>query len=195
MIGQAIEARDRPERAHPLGIVWRPSNQIHARLSEGLHTGAANLLTKARRALTVGDVDRALGYLDHADRLPFDEHEQVRPGWHVAYTELVMAVTSALEECPENDCAWLDAAIEVLTAHGAGWGAAAVRCALATAAEDWTISRREKARIAAAVGPVPPPEVNREPPADAQARVTGMMDMVMVTIAYEEALERAFDRE
>jgi hypothetical protein len=87
----ALQRELQAERDRPLGALRTPSNRIMAGVSHGLQIAADNLLTKALKAMMIGDPAKAQGYVERAVRLPFDEHEQNDPAWVGRLDDAVLA--------------------------------------------------------------------------------------------------------
>ncbi len=100
--------QDRRNRG--FGDVQRMSDQVRQRFSVAGQEAADNLLVKALRAIETADHARAARYIQRAVDLPFDEHEQAYPALISAHMALFIVVTDMLDECPEGDATWLDAA-------------------------------------------------------------------------------------
>lgn len=76
---------------------------------------ATNLLTKAVQALDTDESERARRYVDRAVRLPYDRHEETEPVAMAVHLMLFCDVSDAVEGSDEDDAAWLEAAIGVLS--------------------------------------------------------------------------------
>lgn len=138
---------------------------------------AQNLLTKAIRALDAGDADRAARFVDHAARLPFDEHERRAPAGMEAHMRLFMAVTDAMETSAEDDSRWLDAALQLLTTWDE-WAQGEICDILADILHDYELLPRERARIREALRGAPEHQglMDQDLPADQLAeRVLGLL--------------------
>ncbi len=98
----------------PLRDVVIASNLVAQRFSQASAAAAENLLDKALRSLAEGDEVRANVLITRAVSLPFDEHEEVRPGRWAAHMMLYLALSEAVDESYEDDDTWFDAAL-------AGW--------------------------------------------------------------------------
>lgn len=118
---------------------------------------AENLLTKAHRALTAGDRERAAGYIDRAAHLPFDDFERHVPAIVAAEYLLYVTLTDRMEDCPEGDESWLDGVQTVLESDSPARHelAATLRDALIDGA-----TQRERHRAEQLLTPYPP--VKRE---------------------------------
>lgn len=157
--------------------------------SFALMEGAENLLVKAMRRWR-DDQPRALGYVDVALRLPFDDHERTVPAASVASFLLFSMVTDELEDCPEGDTLWLDAALQVLD-HAEPTARFHMRDVLAAIDQDYVVSDQEHRRLRAAVKRIPP----RPPLRDLtdlglkqlRAEVASIVDSC---VDYQEALEQ-----
>jgi hypothetical protein len=115
---------------------------------------ADDLLAKANRALTDGDLQRAGHFIDRAAALNSDEHEQPAPAAYAAGMMLFTAVTDTLERSREGDSRWLDAAVETLSSCD-GWGQSEMRHTLLVVRQDYIIEPSESRTIGVAVAQVP----------------------------------------
>lgn len=149
-LGNLLAARaDRP-----FGEVQWVSDRTLQPFSISGWMGAENLLTKARRAIDAGDLDRARKLVDRAARLPYDDHEQAAPAALAAHMELFNVVTDALEEAYADDSRWLDAALAVLTTadEPARYD---MRDVLAAIDQDYALNPPESSRLRSAIAPIP----------------------------------------
>lgn len=143
------------ERAdQPFGDVELVSGQTLAPFSRAGLTAGDNLLAKADRALTEGDLERAGHFVDRAVALNYDEHEQTAPAAFAASMMLFHAVTDALEVSGEGDSRWLDAAVEALSS-ASGWAQSEMRHTLLVVRQDYVIEPGESRIIRDAVADVP----------------------------------------
>src|SRR5450755_3005201 len=101
-----------------LGDVQVQSNLAASTQSFTTARGARNLLTKARRELAAGHVERATSYVDRALRLPYNETAEAPTAAFEAHMILFMTVSRALEHSAEGDSTWLAAAEATLTQCG-----------------------------------------------------------------------------
>lgn len=156
--------------------------------SVALLEGAENLLAKAVKWWQ-DDRPRALGYIERASRLPFDDHERVLPAASAAGFLLYTMVVDEFEDCPEGDTLWLDAALQVLEVDTTA--RFYLRDVLVTADQDYDVSADEHRLLRAAVEPIPPRPVLRAltdlGPDRLRDEVIAIVD---VCVAYQEALEQ-----
>jgi hypothetical protein len=101
-----------------LGDVQVQSNLAESARSLTTALAAKNLLTKARRHLATGQVERAGSYLDRALHLPYDETEEAPTAANEAHMLLFTIVSKAMEQSDEGDPTWLDAAEATLPRCG-----------------------------------------------------------------------------
>jgi len=143
------------ERANqPFGDTELVSGQTRSPFSKGKQAAADNLLAKADRALAAGDLERVRLLVDRAAALAYDEHEETDPAAQAASMLLFMFVTDTLEETPEGDSSWLDAAVAAITSHD-GWGQSEMRHTLLAIRQDYDIDRRERRTIDQVTAAVP----------------------------------------
>ena len=165
------------ERAHqPFGDTDLVSGQTRSRFSRGKHDAADNLLAKADRALVAGDTEKATKFVTRAVGLPYDEYEETDPAAYAAQMLLFMAVSDTLEETPEGDTSWLDAAVDAMASDdgpGDGWGRSEMRHALLTVRQDNELDRRERRILDAATAGCPHARAVRHPPGHGGARRGG----------------------
>lgn len=178
---------ERPDR--PFGNVDSMSGLVLQPFSIAGQQSARNLLTKARRALDGGDLDRATRLVDRAARLPYDQHEQAPPVAIVASLELFSEVVDALEVADPDDSRWLDAALAVL----ADSERESVRCelgqVLAAIEQDYTPNPSESAKIRLAVAGIPErPELR-----DLRLAPAELGDQVLAILAACRAYRTALD--
>lgn len=138
----------------PFGNVELMSGRTLAPFSRAGLTAAENLLTKADRALTDGDPERAGHFIDRAAALNYDDHEKTAPAAFAASMMLFNAVTDALERSGEGDSRWLEAAGVALSST-TGWGQAQMRHTLAVVRQDYVVEPGESRVIEDAVVEVP----------------------------------------
>ena len=67
---------------------------------------------------------------------------------------LFMFVTDTLEQTPEGDSSWLDAAVGAITAHD-GWGRSEMRHTLLAIRQDYDLGRSERRTIDQVTAAVP----------------------------------------
>ena len=143
------------ERAdRPFGDLERGSGRTLQPFSIAGQQAAANLLVKARRALTEGDPDRARALVNRAVQLPFDEHEQAAPAAIAAHMELFCLVTDTLEQAEINDSRWLDAAVTVLASADEP-ARCDLRDVLAAIDHDYSLASPERSRVHSAIAAIP----------------------------------------
>jgi hypothetical protein len=142
------------ERAdQPLGDTELASGRTLQPFSIAGQRAAANLLTKADRALEDGDPERARSFVDRAARLSYDEHEKAHPAAMAAEMALFGLITDTLEDGASDDSRWLSAAIEVLS-QADDPGRWVLRDVLTAIDKDYDLSREERRRVRAAIEPV-----------------------------------------
>lgn len=114
---------------------------------------AENLLTKAHRALTAGDRERAADYSERAAHLPYDDFERHVPAIVVAEYLLYITLTERMQNGPEGDESWLDGVQTVLESDSPARHelAATLRDALIEGA-----TQRERRRAEQLLAPYPP---------------------------------------
>lgn len=151
---QRMEAYFRERADRPFGDAELVSGQTLAPFSRAGLSAADNLLAKADRAMSAGDLQRAGDLIDRAAALTYDRHEQTAPAAYAASMMLFNAVSDALEDSPEGDSRWLDAALEALSATD-GWGQSEMRRTLLVVRQDYVIEPSEKRTIAGAAAEVP----------------------------------------
>jgi hypothetical protein len=93
-----------------LGDVQLRSNLAVSGQSLAMSQAARNLLTKARRDLAMGRLERANAYIDRALGLPFNDSVDAPAAMWEAHMILFTVVSDALDASPEGESAWLDAA-------------------------------------------------------------------------------------
>ena len=176
------------ERNRGFGDVTGVSHRARQPFSSASLKGAENLLRKAHRALHDGDRERATAYVARAVSLPYDEHEEMMPAAGAATMEIFNAVTDVVEDVPEGDESWLDAAIAVLEQSGDA-ARFAVRDVLRDIDNDYRLPGRERRRLRAAITNIP--ERVRLPdleltPEELQHEVLATLETV---VAYEAAVD------
>lgn len=114
---------------------------------------AANLLNKAMRVLA-DDRPRAVGYVERAVRLPFDQVEQAAPAALEAHLALFVLITDTLENSEEGDTRWLDAAITVLDEADEP-GRCELRDVLEAVDHDYNVSKVEREWLRGALIGIP----------------------------------------
>ena len=158
--------------------------------SRALSEQADNLVTKIIRDLAGGNRERAEKYVLRAAGLPFDERERWHPGAWQAHMALFTRLTDEVEESPEGDQAWLDAALQVLPGEPGR-----VRDELAGMLQEvvrtYRLSRVEERRIRAAV---PDGVFDLDPlPRDTAVEEVAASTLALceVVVAYDRALALA----
>jgi len=176
------------ERANaPFGDLELASGRTLQPFSIAGQRAASNLLVKAGRSLDNGDPGRARAYVDRAVRLPYDRHEESDPAAMEAHMALFCLVTDALEESDEDDSAWLEAAIEVLSTADER-GRCTMRDVLAAIAQDYELHRQESASLRAAVADVPVRPELRDLRLDRREMGECIMSVLAVCRDYRAAL-------
>lgn len=143
------------ERAdRPFGDTELASGRTLQPFSIAGQRAAANLLTKAVRALDDDDAERARGFVERAVRLPFDRREDLHPAAEEAHMMLFCLVADELEAGGEGDSRWLDAAIAAQAA-----APEAARCTmrdvLVAIDHDYDLTRTERAQLRSVTSEVP----------------------------------------
>lgn len=185
---QAVEVTLRELRGDgPFGDARLRSNRIQAGVSLGLQAAARNLLTKAVRAVAAGDEAQARGYVQRALRLPVDEHEEIHPSRLAALMLLFGAVTDAMEACPEDDTAWLDAAEQAM-GTASDDARQVLLYTLWAIANDYQLQPHEARRIRTMVGDTEPPDWSRQEQPDPAIAVPAILDIVHTFATYQQAL-------
>lgn len=161
----------------PFGDVEMISGRTLQPFSIAGQQAARNLLDKAIRALEARDVDRARRLVDRAARLPFDDHERMAPAAIEARMSLFIVITDTLEDAPEEDSRWLDAALQVLSTADE-WSQGEIRVLLAEILQDFELTPQESARVRKALRGAPEHQglMDQELPPDQLAeRVVGLL--------------------
>lgn len=181
----------REQADRPLGDALLASGRTLAPFSQALGLGAENLLVKAIDALEAQDEDRATALVRRAVGLPFDEHEEVVPAAAAAHLMLFNLVTDVMEDSPDDDERWLDAALGILS-DSDGPARLDVRDVLVAIAQDYDLTQNERRRLTAGIrGVEPGPElIDRKdlPPEEFEVRVAAI---VRACRAYVDALDDA----
>ena len=144
--------RERADR--PFGDTELVAGQVLKPFSEAGMAAAENLLAKAERALAERDQERARQFVHRAAALRYDAHEETAPAAFVAGMMLFDAVVDTLEDSPEGDSRWLDAAVEALSS-AEGWGRSELRHVLLVVLQEYDVGRGESRAISGAVADVP----------------------------------------
>ncbi|HEX8497300.1 MAG TPA: hypothetical protein VF661_08910 [Actinomycetales bacterium] len=179
----AVLAALEAERALPLGNVREASNRLLSPVSRSMSDAASNLLAKAVRALESGDDAHARRFVERALALPFDEHEELLPGWWEAHMFIYTSVAERLETCAAGDTSWLDVA-EVVLDGADPRAAAALRESMPSLAEDHDLSPSELRRCRRLAGDLRPDYWNEHVPDDPTERVDVVMGVVALVLAY-----------
>ncbi len=138
----------------PFGDLELASGRTLQPFSIAGQRAAANLLTKAIRALDNDEPERARAYVDRAVRLPYDRHEDSHPAAMEVQVMLFCLVTDELEAADEDDSRWLDAAIAA-QASATETARCTMRDVLAAIDHDYNISRAERAALRSATSAIP----------------------------------------
>ncbi len=136
----------REQADRPLGDAQLASGRTLAPFSHALGLGAENLLVKAIDALAAQDEDRATALVRRAVGLPFDEHEEVAPAAMAAHHLLFNLVTDVMEDSPDDDERWLDAALAVIDGPDR-FARLDMRDVLTAIAQDYDLTRSERRRL------------------------------------------------
>jgi hypothetical protein len=182
-----MDAYLRSRADQPLGDTDLVSGRTLSPFSRAGMQAADNLLIKAERALASGDLERASHFVGRAVALPYDEHEKTAPAAFAVEMMLFTAVTDALEDSPEGDSDWLDAAVEALSG-AKGWGRSELRNTLLTARKDYVVERAESRRIDIAVADVPERVELSEAALPAEELTEAVMSVLHTLRAYRSAL-------
>ncbi len=171
----------------PFGDVELASGRTLAPFSRAVLIAADNLLAKADRALTDGDLQRTGHFIDRAAALNYDEHEQTAPAAYAAGMMLFTAVTDRLERSREGDSRWLDAAVEALSSCD-GWGQSEMRHTLLVVRQDYIIEPSESRTIGVAVAQVPERAEMRDATLAPKELATAVTSVLQVLQTYRAAL-------
>lgn len=142
------------QERRPFGDAEFVSGRTMQRFSFAGQEAATNLLTKAIHALDSDERDRARRYVDRAVRLPYDRHEETEPVAMAVHMMLFSDVTDAVEDSDEDDPAWLETAIGVMSTAGE-CGRCTMRDVLTAIDQDYQLRRVESASLRTAVADVP----------------------------------------
>ncbi len=145
----------REQADRPLGDAQLASGRTLAPFSRALGLGAENLLVKAVDALEAQDDDRATALVRRAVGLPFDEHEEVAPAAAAAHLMLFNLVTDVMEDSPDDDERWLDAALGVIDGP-VQTARLDMRDVLTAIAQDYDLTRSERRRLQSGIRDVKP---------------------------------------
>lgn len=184
-----LEELDRyfAERASaPFGDLELASGRTLQPFSIAGQQAASNLLIKAIRALDNGDSERARAYVDRAVRLPYDRHEESHPAAMEAHMALYCLVTDALEDSEEDDSAWLEAAIGVMSTADER-GRCTMRDVLAAIDHDYELRRQERASLRTAIAGTPAQPELRDLRLDPQEMGDCVMSVLAACRDYREA--------
>lgn len=181
---EALIATVEAERALPLGNLREASDRLLSPVSRSMSQAAGNLLVKAIRALDAGDDVRARRFVERALALPFDDHDELLPGWWEAHMLIYTAVADRLEACAVGDTSWLDAAEAVLV-DADPRAAAALREALPTLSDDHDLSASELRRCRRAAGDIKQDHWIEHIPDDPTERVDVVMAVLAIVLAYD----------
>lgn len=178
------------ERAEqPFGLARLASSMTMNQLSLASHEGATNLLTKAARALRLGDQDRAVALVERAVRMPYDEHEGVAPAAWAAHMMLFNLVADAIDGGDPEGSAWLDAAQELVARSGEP-AAPEVRNALESIREGYQLDEDESRRLRTVVARIP----ERAPLHELELSAAELTEEILAILgacnAYDDALVR-----
>jgi hypothetical protein len=172
----------------PLGAVRKASNHIAAGTSESLHRAAINLVDKAARAVADGDEPRAVRYVERAVRLPFDERDQIDPGWWWVHMLMFTTMGDVMEDSEADDPAWLDAAEGLLDSSDTFLRATVLET-LAALLLDHKLPPRESRRIKKIIGDGATSEWVDVMPTDVADRVQPALSVVRAIEAYRRAMD------
>jgi hypothetical protein len=176
------------ERAdRPFGDVESMSGRTLQPFSIAGQQAAANLLTKARRALDDHNPDRARAFVDRAVRLPYDDHEKAAPAAIAAQMELFCLVTGTLEQSAVGESSWLEAAITVL-ADADEAARCDMRDVLTAIDHDYSLTTLERSRIHSAIASVPPRAELRDLPVHSTELTAHVLSVLTACARYRHAL-------
>jgi hypothetical protein len=95
------------------GPLQRRSGRLLNEISTAQLTAAENLLAKAARSLSAGDLARAERLIDRAAQMPYDEREEGSPGVMGASMLVYRIISDQFEDSEPGDTAWLDVVLAV----------------------------------------------------------------------------------
>lgn len=175
------------QEGRPFGHAEFVSGRTLQRFSFAGQEAATNLLTKAIRALDSGEPEQARRYVDRAVRLPYDRHEETEPVAMAVHMMLFSEVTDAVEDSDEDDPAWLEAAIGVMSTADER-GRCTMRDVLAAIDHDYELHRQESASLRTAIADVPARPELRDLRLDPQEMGDCVMSVLAVCRDYRVAL-------
>jgi hypothetical protein len=95
------------------GELQRRSGRLLNTMSNAQVRAAENLLTKAARSLSAGDIARAERLIDRAAQMPYDAREEDSPGVRGASMLVRGIISDRFEHSEPDDMAWLDVVLAV----------------------------------------------------------------------------------
>lgn len=114
MSGSDLSAYD-PAFGKPaeFGAIARSAGRALNDRSLAAITGAENLLAKAARSTTAGQLDRAEQFIRRAAQMPYDEREEGSAGIRGGSLLIYSIVHRSYEQSGEDDAGWLEVALDV----------------------------------------------------------------------------------
>lgn len=159
-------------------------------LSHAQIAGAENLLTKAIRALAIGDANRAEQLIQRAAQMSYDRREAGSPGVRAATVLLYSLISDQFEASEADDVTWLDVALDVhprLDPTGRAQVASVVHGFVLQGAF-FDVSPAEQRRIQQTFGDAPlEPELGDGPNSTLEQRQDIIRSLVMATMALGDA--------
>lgn len=177
--------RERADR--PFGDTELGSSRALAPYSQAGLAAAENLLVKAERALDQGDEERMRRYVGLAAALNYDDREQTAPAaWEVRML-LFNTIVDTLEDSPEGDSRWLDAAVAAMESADE-WGRSELRHTLLDVRQDHVLEAGESQTIADLVAPVPERADLRDLQLPSEELADALVSVLRTVHAYRRAL-------
>jgi hypothetical protein len=178
------------------GEMARQSGRLLSARFTAQITGAQNLLTKAIRALAVGDPGRAETLIQRVAQMPYDEREQDSPGVRAASVLVYSLISDQFEGSEPDDLAWLDVVLQVhpgLDSPGQAEVASVVHRFVLQGAV-FTLTATEKRRIRQAFGDAPlEADLGDDPHATLEQRTGIVRSLALAAAALSEAYARTTD--
>lgn len=167
-----------------------PYELLQKRLRKPHWEMAANVLRKARAVLAVDPMKAGI-YVDTALRLPFDENEQLTPAALETHLMLYRLVTDAAEESDPDDSAWLDAAIDLVTASDPA-RRAELRVVLNAIATDYELPAAELRRVRRTLAQIEPGPSLFDLDFPAESLKERIMTVLALCDRYDDALDERY---
>lgn len=149
-----------------------------------------NLIEKAVRSWEA-DRPKAMKYIHRAAQYPYDPTELSFPGLWAAHMALFMDVTDAAEQSDIDDKEWLVIAVELLEQTDTS-GRIHLANVLVTIEQDYHVSAREHATIAAALAHVDT-STNPQDPDDPATPPQALRETIQSIVALVAAYRSAWD--